>query len=182
MRGNDLERENLIGALLVLSEACQRNISKELLSAYIENIKPHYVEASKFLRLKLREVRGPNSFPSIAEILEGIGLKKVEAKDEAREASTRIVDAVSRFGHTNHDLAKKYIGELGWLVVQRQGGWVSLCDLLTYDNMPTLQAQWRELAVVLQGKALAGTLDQPPGLPEPSPALKRALAIAQGET
>lgn len=186
MQPERINRERLATSLMILSEACQRQISKQLLTAYLDSLNPHYNESRIYVESCLKKAKGPSSFPSIAEILDAIGKGEADetqlSLDQAREAASRIVDSVSKFGHSNFEGAKTYIGELGWAVVTRQGGWASICEMLTYDNMGMLQAQWRELAQVLQRKALAGTLDEPPGLPEPSPALKRALAIAQGET
>lgn len=87
--------------------------------------------------------------------------------DEAREASSRIMAAIARFGWPNSEQARMYIGELGWAVVQRQGGWVSVCQVLNDSNKASFHAQWRDLAESLRKRAMAGNLDTAPGLPEP---------------
>jgi hypothetical protein len=89
-------------------------------------------------------------------------------ESNARESASRIATAVSRIGPYRTAEAKAYIGELGWEVVKRQGGWEETCAALTYDNATTLQAQWRELAISLGRRARIGLLDTPPSLPKPS--------------
>lgn len=83
--------------------------------------------------------------------------------DDARDASSRIIAAISKYGHTNTDRAREYIGPLGWEVVQRQGGWLTVCQM-SDDQLATFQAQWRELAAVLRRKFERGLLSMAPGL------------------
>jgi hypothetical protein len=60
---------------------------------------------------------------------------------------------------------REYMGELAWAVCERQGGYQHLCDSTTNDDLPTLKAQWRGLALALCDSSRAGTIDQPPALP-----------------
>lgn len=39
----------------------------------------------------------------------------------------KIVQAMSLFGGYRNDEAKKFIGEIGWKVVQNNGGWQEMC-------------------------------------------------------
>jgi hypothetical protein len=96
--------------------------------------------------------------------------QKPDQKDLAREAASRVIAALSKFGAPNGSAAKEYIGELGWMAVQRHGGWLVLCETtgngfgLTPPTM--LQAQIRDLCESTQNLAAAGIHDQPIGLPE----------------
>lgn len=83
-------------------------------------------------------------------------------EDEARDSAARIVAAVSRFGWANQLPAREFIGELGWMVVERQGGWATICGELTDQNIGMLQAQFRELAGSLRRRAKIGLLHVPP--------------------
>lgn len=67
----------------------------------------------------------------------------------AREAVGQIISAVARIGPYDSERARKFVGPLGWLVVVRQGGWETVCEMLTFQNQGILQAQWRELAIAL---------------------------------
>jgi hypothetical protein len=83
----------------------------------------------------------------------------------AREVVARIVNALSRFGGgDNSERAKEYIGELGWLVVKKNGGWEETCKT-GYAQLQTAQAHWREYAISLLAQDRSGTLDIPPALP-----------------
>lgn len=111
--------------------------------------------------------RNPNQkfFPLPAAIREEI---QGNQRDEAVEAANRIVQAMGKYGYTNPERARSFIGELGWRVVEREGGWQALCERTTNDDLPTLKAQWRELAAVTQRRIERGH-DQAPALPAPSP-------------
>lgn len=87
-------------------------------------------------------------------------------EDLAKEAAARIVGAVAKIGPYETERAKAYIGELGWEVVVRQGGWESVCIALDYHNQGTLQAQWRELALSLIRRTRIGLVEKPPMLPK----------------
>lgn len=65
----------------------------------------------------------------------------------AREAASRIIAAVSKYGYNNPKLAEKFIGELGWHVVSRFGGWMYVCENLgTTLDITSFQAQARDVA------------------------------------
>lgn len=103
--------------------------------------------------------------PLPADILEAVNPGKIiNPEHDAIEASNRIVQAMSRYGWTNEERAQEFIGELGWMIVQREGGWRDLCQRTTNDDLPILKAQWRELAKSLRSRAESGRLDQPPAL------------------
>jgi hypothetical protein len=92
----------------------------------------------------------------------------VESDDDlAIEAVSRVVAAVSRYGWCNSERARDFVGELGWRVVEMEGGWKTVCETLTQDNIGTLRAQWRNLARSSITRGKAGTLDVAPRLPEP---------------
>lgn len=87
-------------------------------------------------------------------------------KDEAIDAVNRIIAAVSLYGYPNLEQAKNYIGELGWEVVKRFGGWTRLCETLDSENEGMIRAQMRELAQVVFKKSLVGDLNTAPALPQ----------------
>lgn len=69
----------------------------------------------------------------------------VNPDDEAVQIVGRIVLAMSRIGYYRSDEAKVFIGDIGWRVVQADGGWENVCQTLTED-LPIRKAQWRNLA------------------------------------
>lgn len=89
-------------------------------------------------------------------------------QNQATTAAALIITAVGKFGHMRGPEAREYIGELGWSVVQMQGGWSYICENLGIDlSVGTFQAQARNIAIAQIERAKAGQLTTPPGLPEP---------------
>ena len=87
-------------------------------------------------------------------------------KEAAQEAVSRIWQAIGQFGYTNPSGAREFVGELGWAVVTRMGGWNSLCcEQATIRDAGIIRAQMRDLAVAIYDRTKAGRVD-PPRLPE----------------
>ena len=87
---------------------------------------------------------------------------------KANEAASRIREAISKFGWCNSLPAREYIGELGWKVVERSGGWQYVCENHGLDLNPlTYHAQARDLAKSLLESHSANKYDQPIGIPQP---------------
>ena len=90
-----------------------------------------------------------NARPPIpAQIVELIH-PQAEVDDLARDASARIIGAVSKYGWPNPKEAEEYIGSLGWEVVRRVGGWTTVCEMVSPSNVTGLQAQWRDLSATI---------------------------------
>ncbi len=67
------------------------------------------------------------------------------AKDLARITALRIREAVTKFGWPNPTEAHTFIGDAGWRVVERFGGWKYLCENLGLElNETTFIAQARD--------------------------------------
>ena len=111
-------------------------------------------------------VRTMDRFPSVRDVTEYLGKEPDEF--QAREAASLISYAVSRFGSTRDlDRVRNHVGELAWWVIERAGGWYSICEKHRPDNAMQLEAQWRELAKCQLNRSRLGLTDDPPGLPEP---------------
>jgi len=95
----------------------------------------------------------------------------------ARDAASRIIQAISKYGYINPVQAREFMGNVAWSVVERQGGWVNICESFMIANTGIWQAQFRDLARAQMSLARAGRLDTPPELPEPS-GPNKALALA----
>jgi hypothetical protein len=105
-------------------------------------------------------------FPLPAHIRQKV-VPQMDDKDNAIDAVNRIIAAVSRFGWTNSQSAKEFMGELAWETCTRFGGWKSLCETLCGENEGILRAQLRELAGVVAKKSMRGELNLVPSLPTP---------------
>ena len=116
----------------------------------------------------IRKARNSGKFPAIDDIRELVD-PTIDPIDDAREVASLVVEAIAKYGWTNPREAKAHVGEIGWILVERMGGWVSLCENTMADNLGTLQAQFRDLAGSIIRRHQAGygsTLPQLPQQPE----------------
>lgn len=164
------QREQISEIIFALGEYYDKNLTQNQIAMYVEDLidldATQLVEAIKRYRLDPKNDR----FPLPVKLKAMIG-QAVSPDDAARDASSRIIAAVAKYGWNNPDRARDYVGELGWEIVKRQGGWMNLCESLTYDNQGMLQAQWRELAVSVQ-RSGTRTRDTGPSLPSPEDSKK----------
>lgn len=52
----------------------------------------------------------------------------VDTDSAGREIAARIQESITRFGSWQGDLAKAFIGDVGWSIVQSYGGWSRVCE------------------------------------------------------
>lgn len=101
-------------------------------------------------------------FPLPVKLKAMVGLA-INPEDEAVQISGRILGAIAAIGPYRSQDAREAIGEVGWQVVQAEGGWQTICEVQT-DDIPIRKAQWRNLA-----KTFCERKDRtsPPELPGP---------------
>ncbi len=156
---------NRLKEVIVLTAAYYgRDLSDHVLKMYCEDLADLNQDQVILAYNQWRKSPRNRQMPLPAEI-RGLIRPEISADDEAKEAAARIFAAVPKFGWCNQQQAREYIGELGWRVVDMQGGWVYLCETLKPSMVPTLQAQCRELAKTVQIKNINGLDNIAPGLP-----------------
>lgn len=159
------ERQALAALIVATSAYYGQMLADNVISMYVEDLSDlpfeKIIEAFKKSRRDPKTTRCP-----LPAVIRGMLDPSSNVEDAARDASSRIIAAVSKYGWNNFEQARTYIGELGWEVVKRHGGWQTLCESLTYSNMGMLQAQWRELAASIQRSG--ATQSSGPALPPPS--------------
>ncbi|MFI5342844.1 MAG: hypothetical protein ACHQUC_01350 [Chlamydiales bacterium] len=143
-------------------DAQMNEIKLNTWSESLQNIKPEEIRRAQ---LYFRSQPGRRQIPMPADII-NFFIPALDDDSKARDAASRICSAIREFGYTNPEKAKTYIGELGWRVVERQGGWVRLCEEMHDDQLAIFQAQARDLAKAQIQFAKAGLLDSPPELPK----------------
>ena len=85
-------------------------------------------------------------YPSLAEIIDIIKNKpNVSHQDESNEMAGAILEAVRIYGYGGENEARIYLGPEAWHVVERFGGWRSIC-MTDIDALPTIRAQLRSLS------------------------------------
>lgn len=161
------KRAEIAKIIVALAEYYSRTLSTNQIAMYVEDLidlePQQLVDAVKKYRLDPKN----EFFPLPVKLKAMIG-QASSPDDFARDAASRILAAVSKYGWNNPERARDYVGELGWEIVKRQGGWMNICESLTYDNKGIYQAQWRELAIAVQRSGNRKT-NEPPLLPPNGP-------------
>lgn len=152
--------------ILGLAEYYNHTVNKNQLAMYVEDLidlSPEQLE----LAVKKYRVNPDHKFFPLPAALRGEVAPHIDAIDEARDIANIIIASVSRFGHTNQVEAQNHIGELGWTVITRMGGWKNLCETLTLQNESMFRAQIRDYAMTVQKKATLGELEIRPAIRGP---------------
>lgn len=101
-------------------------------------------------------------FPSTAKFRQFVLPPEPTPEELAIDAADRIVTCLSTCGYTNPTRAKEQIGELGWVFVEKSGGWSNLClSVVRTEDLPTLRAQWRRSIMAIYNQALRGDTSLP---------------------
>lgn len=161
------ERQSLKVLWVKLSAYYQFPLRDEVLEMYVEDLEGLPAELIGAAMQEYRRNPKNTRVPLPAQI-RALCEPQVDDDSLAREAASRIVSAVRTIGYPSPGSAREYIGELGWKVVERNGGWMSLCQNLMEDQIGTFQAQARDLAKAQIQFARAGRLDEAPALPSPN--------------
>lgn len=153
-------------AILMAANYYGRPISEPVLRMYAEDLEGLDPRAVVKAYRQYRRNPKHTQFPLPAQIRSLIE----PAQDDdsaARDAASRIIGAVRKHGYTQPQEAHAFIGEVGWSVVSRLGGWVALCQSMNDRDVPTLTAQFRDLATSVIKRTRMGQGDVPPALPAP---------------
>jgi hypothetical protein len=159
------QKQELKKAFALLAAYYQTQIRDEVIVMYVEDLgELTFDQAAKALNDWRRNPKNTR-MPLPAQIM-----SLIHPPDDddslAREAAARIISAVSKHGYNRPEEARAYIGELGWSVVEKQGGWYTLATSMMEREKPTLQAQYRDLAKSQLILSRQGRLDKPPELPK----------------
>jgi hypothetical protein len=141
------ERTQIINQLIMMTELYGKQISQNALKLFADMLMPFDYE--KIMSSLESYLGNPKNkfFPVPAQIIE-LMEPKINDDEEARRISATIIGCVSKHGYNNGPDARKEIGELGWDIILRLGGWVSFCTELSDNNVTSFQAQIRDLASV----------------------------------
>lgn len=154
------EMRELKAALVITAELCGRELSDLAIRTMAGDLA--HLDGTACLQA-LQRLRRKGRFPTVEDI-ENLVDPSVSSLDDAREAASLIVEAVSRHGYTNPGAARAAMGELAWQVVRRFGGWAHICETLNSRNQPTLLAQFRDIAETLGRRNELGLTHTRPAL------------------
>lgn len=149
---NQTERDEIGKALSRAAVFYDRtDLDKQKISMMIDVIEDAYPEAGTVQILSAiksyRDDQKNSFFPAPAKLAPYLR-PTISKESQAQEIASRIIESVPKFGYTKtgYHLAKDYIGSIGWVVVQRFGGWQPLCeDLGSKIQITTFLAQAREI-------------------------------------
>jgi len=146
MNQNDFD--NLKKLIIHVAEYYDRDIKPAAVLMMANDLKEYPLDEINQAYEKYRKADKLFKFPMPAQII-AIMCPEPSEENLAREIASKISQAVTKFGWPNADDAKNYIGEIGWRVVERRGGWSYICQNLGVSIDPmTFEAQSRELAKV----------------------------------
>jgi hypothetical protein len=98
-------------------------------------------------------------FPDVSDVLKLLRPSQESIADEGNLIAGEIIDSLSRFGQYQAKEARESLGETAWYVVERFGGWTTVCNL-TYSELGTARAQMRRLAEAsVRARESGGVLD-----------------------
>jgi hypothetical protein len=145
---NPTERQALKGIFVATALYFGQELPDAALKLYCEDLEDlpftQVAEALKALRRDPKTTRCPLPSAIRAKLN-----PESNAESEAIVLASRIVGQITRLGPYQPAAARMALGPVAWEVVQMEGGWESICQTLTFENMPILKAQWRNLAKAL---------------------------------
>ncbi len=131
----NFENQKILKKLIVAYSAYyNRELSDDVIKMYIEDLSEfdltEIVDAFKKYRndAKNRQMFLP---AQIKEIISPI----VEKKDLAISTALRVKEAIYKYGWSNENEAKIFIGPAGWKMIDRFGGWKYVCENLGINLM-----------------------------------------------
>lgn len=146
--------------ILAMTAYYGQQIPDEVIAMYAEDLSDLPIEAVRHAMSELRRDPKVTRFPLPAVIRDRIQPADTDEMN-AQEAVSRVIQAVGRFGWTNGPAAREFVGDLGWKIVERDGGWQTVCQSLNEENLGVYRAQWKGLALTLLRRAKLGLVDGP---------------------
>jgi hypothetical protein len=140
------ENVQLRGLWAMYAAYYQRQLSDAVLIMYADDLSD--LDFSKVRDSLENYRRNPkNKFLPLPAMIRETLDPQVDPDSAAREVAALITGAIVKYGWINPILAREAISEIGWQIVERQGGWMHLCQNhgVTIDPT-TFQAQIREQA------------------------------------
>lgn len=163
--------------IIACSAYYERKIDDQVLNMYVDDLKDIPLNDVLFAYNKWRQNPKNMRFPFPAQI-RGMLKETITDEDKARDAANRIKYAIASYGYPNSESARKYMGELAWKIVERQGGWKTICERTMNDELPFYQAQWEKYGISLIHFFESGKGEDPPGLPEKLALVQNILQAA----
>lgn len=156
-----MDRNEFLKKLYIIANVCEHELKKDVAEVYAELLEPfgwHRIEPimNKFLlEAKI------NKFPVPADFMEILN-PPLQDSDEGIEVANRIISAIGKYGYTNPEQAKEFMGDIAWAVVESWGGWQHICENFRCDDEGINRAQLRETAKTMIRRERQGRRQLPP--------------------
>jgi len=172
---NISERNEIALILTNLAEYFGRNISRAVVMMMVDDLEVYPMEQIQAAIKKYRQNPKNRAFPLPAQLIDTMS-PELNSKNEAVESAAQVIQAVSKFGWSNPEMAKEYLGQLAWRIVERFGGWRYVCENLGVSiSVGTFQAQARDLAIATIERSEMGLDNMSPQIKQS----KEVLSLVQ---
>jgi hypothetical protein len=131
------DKKMFVSGLQALAVKTKYTLTEWDIDAYLEELEQYPYEKA-LLAMKSFFKNGTNKFPEIKDFKKAMGVavqSQLEPIEEAKLIAQRIEGSIRSHGYTNPDKAEANIGPIGWKIIQLRGGWTSLCESVTEDNL-----------------------------------------------
>lgn len=135
------ETQKLKALYVAMSAYYGQRLPDDALGLYVEDLSDLEYESVAGALTELRRDPRINRCPLPAVVRDRIQPAGNPAA-EAIVAANEIASAIARIG----PYRSPGLSALAMDVIRLEGGWEQVCEVTTNDNLPTLKAQWRELA------------------------------------
>lgn len=135
------ESQKLKALFVAMSAYYGQRLPDDALALYVEDLADLPYEAVANALTELRRDPRITRCPLPAVVRDRIHPAGNPAA-EAIVAANEIAGAIARIG----PYRTPTLSSLAMDVIRLEGGWEQICEITTNDNLPTLKAQWRELA------------------------------------
>lgn len=120
------ERDKLKISWVQLSAYYGRKIDDGVLNLYVEDLEDLNFESVVQAMTSYRRDPKNRMLPLPAQIRDIVSPEPTD-RDLAEKMLERVMAAIRHHGYMNYESAKADIGDEAWTVVERMGGWYSIC-------------------------------------------------------
>ncbi len=165
---SNIEKNQLGQIYAATCKAYDKTLESDVLKMQIEDLADLSFDQIAAALMSYRRDEKNTQWPRASKIRAIVN--PVQSPDTmANEVASRVRSAIPMFGWPNPQEARAYIGELGWAIVERNGGWQYLCENLGVElSQLTFHAQARDLAKAMIESEKLGLGNMPISLPAPA--------------
>lgn len=138
------DKERFVRALVFLAKECGKELMEAHFELYCRAFKmAGFAAGVKAVEHLLLNRRDRDPMPTPRELL-SIAVTCEDDPGNAEDIASRMVGAVAKFGHSNPESARKFMGELGWEIIQNEGGWSQICASMREKEVTIYKSQWKK--------------------------------------